>query len=129
LWVDPAVHGVHAGSSIPTWRRAPGPDNCDFFTGAIGKDGHRLTARSGDAFDPALGTEAALQVIDQLAQDNRINTFAPFWCMPGALDAQQKASIRWRSATQPWAAAEKGSLAVSVPADQIYVGAAQCHRR
>lgn len=29
--------------------------------------------------------------------------------MAGALDAQQKALTRWCSATQPWAAAEKGS--------------------
>jgi hypothetical protein len=58
-------------------------------------------------------------VLDELAQDNRIKHLRTILVHAGALDAQQKASTRWRSATQPGAAVEKGSPAVSLPADKI----------
>jgi hypothetical protein len=53
LWVDTAVHGVACGQFDSYVVKGPGPDNRDFFTGAIGKDGYGRAAQSGDAFDPA----------------------------------------------------------------------------
>jgi hypothetical protein len=47
-------------------------------------------------------------MLDELAQDNRIKHLRTILVHAGALDAQQKASTRWRSATQPGAAVEKG---------------------
>jgi hypothetical protein len=39
LWVDPAVHADECRRFDSYVVKGPGPDDCDFFTGAIGTDG------------------------------------------------------------------------------------------
>ena len=41
LWVDPAVHADECRRFDSYVVKGPGPDDCDFFTGAIGTDGLR----------------------------------------------------------------------------------------
>jgi hypothetical protein len=40
LWVDPAVHADERRRFDSYVVKGPGPDDCDFFTGAIGTDGY-----------------------------------------------------------------------------------------
>jgi hypothetical protein len=46
LWVDPAVHADECRRFDSYVVKGPGPDDCDFFTGAIGTDGYGQTERS-----------------------------------------------------------------------------------
>jgi hypothetical protein len=40
LWVDPAVHLAECRRFDSYVVKCPTADDCDFFTGAIGKDGY-----------------------------------------------------------------------------------------
>jgi hypothetical protein len=40
LWVDPEVHVAECRRFDSYVVKGPGPDDCDFFTGAIGTDGY-----------------------------------------------------------------------------------------
>ena len=40
LWVDPAVHADECRRFDSYVVKGPGPEDCDFFTGAIGTDGY-----------------------------------------------------------------------------------------
>jgi hypothetical protein len=40
LWVDPAVHAEECRRFDSYVVRGPGPNDCDFFVGAIGTDGY-----------------------------------------------------------------------------------------
>ncbi|MGO9155436.1 hypothetical protein [Mycobacterium sp.] len=47
LWVDPDVHVAECRRFDSFVVEGPTADDCDFFTGAIGKDGYSRGVRSG----------------------------------------------------------------------------------
>jgi hypothetical protein len=136
LWFDPAVHGAECRRFDSYVVKGPDPDDGDFFTGAIGKDGYGLLylprgqrnlraaapLRIGPLADGAIGAGRARAArVRHAAVREGLRHGSPAPACVRALSSIASGGTQCSSHSRR----RPQSLAVSLPADRVPVCKAQ----